>query len=184
MMSCAQQVLDRLVLEEIQAQRADRAGIKVSDEQVNAALEDIAKRQNITLEQLPATLAAEGLDYAQYRDELGARSRARSCAQRDVVQRIVITPRELDQYLEHEQKTASAANEYNVSHILIPIAQDATPSQLAQASKLAHDSRAARARGEDFGKLAITYSPGRDRAARAARSAGARAPSCRRSWPT
>ena len=48
-----QQVLDRLVLEEIQAQRADRAGIKVSDEQVNAAMDDIAKRQGITLEQLP-----------------------------------------------------------------------------------------------------------------------------------
>ncbi len=56
------QVLDRLVLEEIQAQRADRAGIKVADEQVNAAMDDIAKRQGITLEQLPAKLAADGID--------------------------------------------------------------------------------------------------------------------------
>src|ERR1700722_13204481 len=50
------QVLDRLVQEEIQQQHADRAGIRVSDEQVNGALEDIAKRQNLTLEQLPQKL--------------------------------------------------------------------------------------------------------------------------------
>src|SRR5580658_3648738 len=101
-----QQVLDRLVLEEIQAQRADRAGIKVSDEQVNAAMDDIAKRQNVTLEQLPAKLAVDGIDYAQYRNELKREIARQILRSRDVVQRITITPRELDQYLEHEKKTA------------------------------------------------------------------------------
>ena len=153
-----QQVLDRLVLEEIQAQRADKAGIKVSDEQVNAAMDDIARRQNITLEQLPARLAADGIDYAGYRIELKREIARQILRSRDVVQRITITPHELDQYLEHQQKTASAANEYNVAHILIPVAQDATPAQLATASKRAQEVVERAHAGEDFGKLAITYS--------------------------
>jgi peptidyl-prolyl cis-trans isomerase SurA len=153
-----QQVLDRLVLEEIQAQRADRAGIKVSDEQVNAAMGDIAKRQNITLEQLPAKLAVDGVDYAEYRIELKREIARQILRSRDVIQRITITPHELDQYLEHQKKTASAANEYNVAHILIPVAQDATPAQLAQASKRAQEIDERARGGEDFGKLAITYS--------------------------
>jgi peptidyl-prolyl cis-trans isomerase SurA len=153
-----QQVLDRLVLEEIQAQRADRAGIKVSDEQVNAAMDDIAKRQNITLEQLPAKLAVDGVDYAEYRIELKREIARQILRSRDVIQRITITPHELDQYLEHQKKTASAANEYNVAHILIPVAQDATPAQLAQASKRAQEIDERARGGEDFGKLAITYS--------------------------
>jgi peptidyl-prolyl cis-trans isomerase SurA len=152
------QVLDRLVLEEIQAQRADRAGIKVSDEQVNAAMDDIAKRQNVTLEQLPAKLALDGIDYGAYRNDLRREIARQILRSRDVVQRITITPRELDQYLEHEKKTASAANEYNVSHILIPVAQDATPSQVAAASTRAKDIDQRARGGEDFGKLAITYS--------------------------
>ena len=153
-----QQVLDRLVLEEIQAQHAERAGIKVSDEQINAAMDDIAKRQNVTLEQLPAKLAADGIDYSQYRTELRREIARQILRSRDVVQRINITPRELDQYLEHQKKTASAANEYNVSHILIPVAQDANPAQLAQALKHAQEIDVRARGGEDFGKLAISYS--------------------------
>jgi peptidyl-prolyl cis-trans isomerase SurA len=153
-----QQVLERLVQEEIQQQHADRAGIRVSDEQVNAALEDIAKRQNLTLEQLPQKLAADGIDYAQYRAELKKEIARQILRQRDVVQRIVVTPRELDQYLEHQKKTASAANEYNVAHILIAVAQDAKPAQLAQSSKLAHEVDDRAHNGEDFGALAVGYS--------------------------
>jgi peptidyl-prolyl cis-trans isomerase SurA len=152
------QVLERLVLEEIQAQHADHAGIKVSDEQVNSAMEDIAKRQNLTLEQLPARLAADGMDYADYRIELKREIARQILRSRDVVQHINITPRELDQYLERQKRTASAANEYNVSHILIAVAQDATPAQLEQASKRAKEVQQRARSGEDFAKLAITYS--------------------------
>jgi peptidyl-prolyl cis-trans isomerase SurA len=152
------QVLDRLILEEIQAQHADRAGIKISDEQVNAAMTDIAKRQNIALAQLPDRLAADGIDYAQYRNELRREIARQLLRQRDVISRINITSHELDQYLEHEKKTASAANEYNVSHILLALAQDAKPAQLAAAMKLAHDIDERARNGEDFGKLAVTYS--------------------------
>jgi peptidyl-prolyl cis-trans isomerase SurA len=153
-----QQVLDRLIQEQIQQQRADRAGIKVADDQVNAALEDIAKRQNLTLEQLPEKLAADSIDYAQYRSELRREIARQLLRQRDVVQRIVVTPRELDQYLEHQKKTASAANEYNVAHILLAVPQDAKPAQLAQSAKLAHQIDDRAHSGEDFGALAVTYS--------------------------
>jgi peptidyl-prolyl cis-trans isomerase SurA len=152
------QVLERLILEEIQAQHADRAGIKISDEQVNAAMSDIAKRQNMTLAQLPDRLAADGMDYAQYRSDLRREIARQILRQRDVISRINITPHELEQYLEHEKKTASASNEYNVSHILIALAQDAKPAQLASAMKLAHDIDARARNGEDFSKLAVTYS--------------------------
>src|ERR1700690_1419199 len=152
------QVLDRLVLDEIQAQRAEHAGIKVSDEQVNAALGDIAKRQNLTLEQLPEKLASDGVDYAEYRRELKREIARQVLRQRDVIERISITPHELDQYLDHQQKTANAANEYNVSHILIAVAQDASPAQVADAAKRARDVVERARAGDEFGKLALTYS--------------------------
>jgi peptidyl-prolyl cis-trans isomerase SurA len=152
------QVLDRLVVDEIQAQHAERAGIKVSDEQVNGALSDIAQRQKLTLAQLPERLAEDGMDYAAYRSDLRREIARQMLRQRDVIARIVVTPNELDQYMEQQKKTASASNEYNVSHILIALTQDAKPAQLAAAMKLAHEVDDRAHNGEDFSKLAVTYS--------------------------
>ncbi|HEY7928608.1 MAG TPA: peptidylprolyl isomerase [Steroidobacteraceae bacterium] len=152
------QVLDQLITEEIESQRADRAGIKVSDEQVNSALEQIAKQQNVSFEDLPARLAQDGVDYAYYRAQLKREIAREILQQQEVVQRIVITPRELDQYIANQQNTVSGLYEYNAANILIAIAQDASPDQLAHASALAHDIDERAKRGEDFAKLAVTYS--------------------------
>jgi peptidyl-prolyl cis-trans isomerase SurA len=153
-----QQVLERLVLQEIQMQRANKDGIKVSDEMLNTALEDIAKRNNLTLSQLPQALAAQGIDYAAYRDDMRREITLSLLRQRDVLQHIVITPREIDQYLDRQAHTPSERNEYNVSHILIAVAQDANQAQLEQASKRATDVYDRAKGGEDFAKLAVAYS--------------------------
>jgi peptidyl-prolyl cis-trans isomerase SurA len=153
-----QQVLERLVLQEIQVQRANRAGIKVADEQVNAALQDVARRNGLTLSQLPDALARQGEDYAAYREDLRKEITLTLLRQRDVLQRISVTPREIDQFLEKQAKTPSERSEYNVSHILIAVGQEASPAQLEQAGKRAAEvSQRARA-GEDFAKLAVAYS--------------------------
>ncbi len=153
-----QQVLERLVLQEIQMQRANRAGIKVSDENVNAALQDVAKRNGMTLSQLPEALSQQGEDYAAYREDIRKEITLTLLRQRDVLQHIAVTPREIDQYLDKQAKMPSEHNEYNVSHILIAVAQEATPAQLDAAAKRAADVHERAKSGEDFAKLAVAYS--------------------------
>jgi peptidyl-prolyl cis-trans isomerase SurA len=153
-----QQVLERLVLQEIQMQRANHAGVKVPDETVNAALQDVAKRNGLTLSQLPDALAKQGEDYAAYREDLRKEITLSLLRQRDVLQHISVTPREIDQFLDKQAKTPSERNEYNVSHILIAVAQEASPAQLDQAAKRAADVYQRATGGEDFAKLAVAYS--------------------------
>ena len=153
-----QQVLERLVLQEIQMQHAGHAGVKVSDENVNQALEDVAKRNNMTLAQLPDAMAQQGIDYATYREEIRKEITLQLLRQRDVLQHISITPREIDQFLDRQGKTPSAANEYNVSHILIAVGQEASPAQLDAAGKRAQEVYERAKGGEDFAKLALAYS--------------------------
>jgi peptidyl-prolyl cis-trans isomerase SurA len=153
-----QQVLERLVLQEIQLQRATRAGIKVTDETLNAALQDVAKRNNLTLSQLPDALQQQGLDYPTYRDSVRKDITLSLLRQRDVLQHISITPREIDQYLEKQAKTPSEHNEYNVSHILIAVGQEASQTQLDAAAKRAQEVYERAKGGEDFAKLAVAYS--------------------------
>jgi peptidyl-prolyl cis-trans isomerase SurA len=152
------QVLDRLVLQEIQAQRANRLGLKISDEQVNAALNDVAVRNNISLAQLPEALAQQGVDYAGYRENMRKEIALSALRQRDVLQRINITPRELDQFIERQKRQPSELQEYNVSHILIAVPEDANSAKVEELAARAQDIHD-RANGtEDFGRLAVAYS--------------------------
>jgi peptidyl-prolyl cis-trans isomerase SurA len=153
-----QQVLERLVLQEIQAQRAAHAGLKVPDDALNSALSEVAERNKIPLSQLPEALAQQGIDYASYREEMRKELTLGLLRQRDVLQRISITPREVDQFLAKQANTPSENNQYNVSHILIAVGQAATPQQLEEASKRAEDVAKRAQGGEDFAKLAVAYS--------------------------
>jgi peptidyl-prolyl cis-trans isomerase SurA len=153
-----QQVLERLVLQEIEMQRADKANLKVPDEALNSAMQDVAQRNNIPLAQLPEALAAQGIDYAAYRDAMRKELTLTLLRQRDVIQRISVTPREIDQYLEKQKGAPEQSGEYNVSHILISVTQTATPEQLESADKRAQEVYKRAKDGEDFGKLAVAYS--------------------------
>lgn len=153
-----QQVLERLVIQEIEAQRANKAGLKVPDETLNTALTDVAQRNGIALSQLPEALQQQGIDYAAYREDMRKELTLGLLRQRDVLQRISITPREIDQYLDKEAKAPVADEEYNVSHILIAVPQEATPAQLEAAAKQASEVATRAKGGEDFAKLALAYS--------------------------
>ena len=153
-----QQVLERLVMQEVQMQRAKRAGIRISDENLNEALGDVAQRNGLQLAQLPEALASQGVDYASYREGLRRELTQQVLRQRDVIQRINVSPRELEQYLEKQKTRPSELNEYNISHILIAVPQAATPQQLDEASRRAADVFERAQRGEDFSQLAVAYS--------------------------
>jgi peptidyl-prolyl cis-trans isomerase SurA len=153
-----QQVLERLVLQEIEMQRANHAGVKISDEMLNSALQDVAKRNNLTLTQLPDALKQQGVDYVEYREEIRKEMMLQLLRQRDVLQHISVTPREIDQFLDRQAKAPSENNEYNVSHILIAVGQEASPAQQEAAGKRAQEVYERAKSGEDFAKLAVAYS--------------------------
>jgi peptidyl-prolyl cis-trans isomerase SurA len=152
-----QQVLDRLILQEIQTQRAKRVGLTISDEQLNGALQEIAQRNKIPFDQLPTALEAQGVNYKQYRESMRKELTLSTLRQRDVIAHINVTPHELEQYLTRQQ-TAAANDEFNVSHILLSLPAAATPDQLDEITKKAQDLAARAAKGEDFSQLAIANS--------------------------
>ena len=152
-----QQVLDRLILQEIQAQHAKRVGLTVSDEQLNSALQEIATRNKIPFDQLPTALSAQGVDYKQYREAMRKELTLSTLRQRDVIAHINVSPHELEQFLTRQQ-TAAANDEFNVSHILLSLPAAATPQQLDEISHKAQDLANRAAKGEDFGELAIANS--------------------------
>lgn len=154
------QILDRLIIQQLQLQRAAKVGIKVSDETLNEALGNIAARNKVSLADLPKLLAQEGVDYPSYRRELRDQITIEQLRQRDVLQRINVTPLELEAYLAREKGKAGQREEYLLSHILISTPVNATQAQIDAAAKEADQLYQRLENGEDFAKLAVAYSNG------------------------
>ncbi|MBL8198853.1 MAG: peptidylprolyl isomerase [Chromatiales bacterium] len=154
------QVLDRLIIQQLQLQRADNVGIKISDETLNLALANIAERNNVSLADLPGLLAREGVDYAAYRRDLRQQITIDQLRQRDVLQRIAVSPREVDAFLARQEGKSNLREDFLVSHILIPVSSTAQPAEIETAQKLADELHARILAGENFAKLALTYSSG------------------------
>ena len=155
-----QQVLERLVLQEVQLQRADRLGIKISDEMLNSALTDVAGRNKMKFSDLPAALEQQGVDYRQYREEMRKEMTLSMLRQRDVYQRIYVSPREIEQCATKSKGAPSVNNEYELAHILVSIPASATPEQVDERTSKAQGIYERASKSEDFAQLAISYSDG------------------------
>lgn len=153
-----QQVLERLVIQEVQMQRADRLGLKVSDEMLNEALTEVATRNNIRFSDLPAVLESQGVDYRSYREDVRRDLTLNLLRQRDVYSRIYVSPREIDQCVARRKTSPGEDIEYSLAHILVAIPESATPQQIEERSARAQGIYERARRGEDFAQLAISYS--------------------------
>jgi len=153
-----QQVLERLVLQELQMQRADKLGIQVTDEMLNTALTDIAQRNNINFADLPATLEQQGVDYRSYREEMRREMTMTALRQRDVYSRIFVSPREVEHCVVKRKGSPAETQEFNLAHILVAIPESASTELVAERVARAEGVYERAKSGEDFDKLMKDYS--------------------------
>lgn len=154
------QVLERLIVNRIQLQRCERMGIEISDETLNNALNSIAERNDMSITDLPQMLASEGINYQQYRREMREQLAIEQLHQHEVLGRIAVTPREIDEYLARQEGQAAANMEYELSHILVAVSSMASPETIAAAENKISDLYQRLQAGEDFSELAVTHSDG------------------------
>jgi len=154
----AEQVLERLIVEEIQMQRADRVGIQISDQMLNSALAGIAQENGVSFEQLPTVFADEGMNYAEYRRDLRRQLALDQLRRIEVIGRIAVSPREIDQCLEDLDDNVVVNSEYNLSHILISVPDSATNEQYAEAEAEANGVYEQIQGGADFAEMAVRHS--------------------------
>lgn len=153
-----QQVLDQLVVREIQLQRAKKVGITVPDDMLNQALARVADNLGYTLEELPAVLASENIAYSDYREQSREDLMLEQLQQRDVVNRITVTPRELEQCLAKSEANETNQFDYNISHILISVPANALPQDIEAARTKIDEIYTRLDNGEDFARLAVATS--------------------------
>lgn len=150
------QVLERLISERAILQRARQTGIRVDDQMVNASIEQIARQNKLTVEELRQRLAADGVTFASFRNEVRDEITTQRLREREVNEKIDISDSEIDVYLaERAGLTGDDRMEYRVEHILLPVGTPDENESVKQAAEMLAD----RARsGESFSSLAASFS--------------------------
>ncbi|MBI2381341.1 MAG: peptidylprolyl isomerase SurA [Gammaproteobacteria bacterium] len=153
------QVLERLVSESIQLQMAKRGGARVGDEQLNAAIEDMARGNRLSLEQFRSALATEGVSYAVFREDIRNEMLVSQMRQRVVGRRIFVSEQEIQNMLSQmEQQGAEAPQELRLGHIMLTVAENASSADLQKAQGRADELLAKLQGGADFAELAVANS--------------------------
>ncbi|MEN1957473.1 peptidylprolyl isomerase [Luteimonas sp. MJ204] len=151
------QVLERLILVQLQTARAQSTGVRVADEELDAAAAAIARQNNMTPDQLRQQLAGDGISYDEFRGSLRDELAIQRLRQRFAQSTIMVTDAEVDAALASQ----ASGTQYRLANILVALPNGATPQQIAMAEEKIEGVQGLLERGEmDFAAAAVRYSDG------------------------
>ena len=153
-----EQILERLIIEEIQLQIGDQAGVKISDAELNRALSMIASENSMNLEQFKESLDANNDSYVKLRDQVRKELIIQRVQRGKVGANIEISEQEIENFLNSEEGRSKLAEQYNVQQILLSLSSSAPENEVNLVKEKGADLIERYKEGESFEKLAATYS--------------------------
>lgn len=156
------QILDRLILESIQLQMAKRGGVRISDEQLNATIADIARNNHMTPDQFRQALASEGVSYPIFREDIRNQMMVGQVRQRLVAHRVFVSDQEVKTMESQLAQAGEAPEEFRLGHILISVSENASTSELQKAEAKAEAIAEKLRSGADFAEQAVANSAGQE----------------------
>lgn len=156
------QLLERLIVDRVQLQFAKETGMQVSDGDLDGALRRIAESNRLTPSDFKAALERDGIQWAKFREEIRGEITISRLRDREVESRLVISEGEIDNFLANPQNAGNGGVMAHLAHIVIRVPEQADPGQLMRISARARQALQQIRGGEDFGKVAASYSDAPD----------------------
>ncbi|MEK6748404.1 MAG: peptidylprolyl isomerase [Pseudomonadota bacterium] len=152
------QVLEREIVKQIQLQLAKATGIIIDDNALNNTLSNIAAQNNMQVREFADSLENQGYAFAQFREDIRNDMIMANLRQREVINRIVISDQEVENFLATQTVQGNADEEYRLGHILVSVREAAAPADIKTAHVKAESVLATLKKGVDFRQTAVSYS--------------------------
>lgn len=153
-----ERVLEQLIVESVQLQMAEKMGMRISDNELNETLSNIAASNGLTLEQFEDQLAEEGVTYRQAREQIRNEMLTSRVQQSRVGNRIRITDREVENYLQAQKASGSQGAKYRLAYIFIQVDDPGNEASVREARETAERLREQILNGRDFREVAVAES--------------------------
>lgn len=154
------QILESIIIQKVQLQRAAQTGIRVDDETLNRSVINMAKQNGVSLKQFRDILENDGFSFEQFREDIRNEIIISRLKQRQIVNRIFITDREIDNFLANAETQGLMETAYHLGHILIAVPEGSDDEDKQQKKMIAEKAVADLRAGQDFAELAQRISDG------------------------
>jgi len=152
------QVLERIIVQKLQQQMAQKSGAQVSDEMLQGAVEDIAKNNKMSVPQFKEMLVKQGMSYKAVEENISNEIIMNQLRGREIGARIKVTDNEINHYLETQGSLGGGNVSYHLGHILVSIPETASAVVIQKATDKARDIVAKLRKGQNFSQLAMSVS--------------------------
>ena len=152
------QVLERLIVKKLQIQTAIRIGIRLGDDDLNTSIQRIAKNNNMTLTQFREVLERDGYDYTAFRESIREDMIVSRLNKVQVGDKIIVSDREIDNFLATQAMQGGGQDAYRLLHILISVPEAASPEEIQAAEAKLAKIQLLLEKGGDFSEIASGYS--------------------------
>lgn len=156
------QLLERLITDRVQLQFAKETGLRVDDNDLDRAIGRIAQDNKLTVDQLQEVLKRDGVPYPKFRDDVRSEITLARLREREVENKIVVAESEVDNFLTTQQGQTGKPEEYNISHVLVVVPEQASPEQIQARRERVEQALAQLKSGADFRQVAAAYSDAPD----------------------
>jgi len=156
------QMLERLILDKAQLQMARDSGIRVDDVQLDRAVQRVAEQNKMTLSEFRGALERDGVSFEAFRQDLREQITLQRLREREVEDRVQVSDSEVEQLLSSSGGRQNQSVEYDISHILIRVPEQANSDRIEPARLKAQKARDEAVASSDFAKVAAEYSDAPD----------------------
>jgi len=156
------QLLDRMVTDRVQLQFAKETGLRVDDTELDRAIGRIAQENKLTPQELRLVLEKDGVPFARFREDIRNEIVMARLREREVDTKVVVTEGEIDNFLSLQQGQQGGNDEYNLSHILVMVPENASPEQIQARRGRAEQAYTQLKGGADFRQVAAAFSEAPD----------------------
>ena len=154
------QVLERLVLDRLQLQLAEQAGLRIDEETLNQSVAAIAAQNQLSLREFRDILELDGYDFAKFREEVRAEMLISRLRQSQVDNRVRVSQQDIDNYLATVSRQGGEATAFHLGHILVAVPEAASPEEVERARARAEETIDELRAGADFAQVASAVSDG------------------------
>lgn len=153
-------ILEVLIMNKLIGKEVEAQGIKAKDEDVDGYIQRIQSQSNLSDEQFKAALAAQGMTFDEYRQQVANEIERALLVNREIGSRVNVTPEDVERYYKDNIKDYTQAEQVRVRHIFLPLPARGSLEDDKLIEAQAEDIRKRALAGEDFGTLADEYSQG------------------------